>query len=101
MEKIIVTIPGLLYKKQAPFAFRMCGWDLAKWLERLTVNALVATVLGSIPASVGTVESEERQMKQCWTKKKNPPQKNLVLALAKEPFHCSIGGGGCATCGNE
>ncbi len=28
----------------------------------------VATVLGSIPASVGTVESEGRQMKQCWIK---------------------------------
>jgi hypothetical protein len=28
-------------------------------------NAPVATVLGSIPASVGTVESEGRQMKQC------------------------------------
>ncbi len=41
-------------------------WDLAEWLERLTVNAPVATVLGSIPASVGTVESEGRQMKQCW-----------------------------------
>ncbi len=27
-------------------------------------NAPVATVLGSIPASVGTVESEGRQMKQ-------------------------------------
>ncbi len=27
---------------------------------------IVATVLGSIPASVGTVESEGRQMKQCW-----------------------------------
>ncbi len=39
--------------------------DLAQWLERLTANALVATVLGSIPASVGTVESEGRQMKQC------------------------------------
>jgi hypothetical protein len=34
-------------------------------VERLTVNALVATVLGSIPTFVGTVESEERQMKQC------------------------------------
>ncbi len=39
------------------------GWE---WLERLTANAHVATVLGSIPASVGTVESEGRQMKQCW-----------------------------------
>ncbi len=30
-----------------------CGWDLAKWLERLAVNAKVATVLCSIPASSG------------------------------------------------
>jgi hypothetical protein len=43
-----------------------CGWYLTKWLERLTINAPVATVLGSIPASVGTVESEGRQMKQRW-----------------------------------
>jgi hypothetical protein len=35
------------------------------WLERLTVNAVVATVLGSIPASSDTVESKGRQMKQC------------------------------------
>ncbi len=34
--------------------------------ERIVhANAPVATVLGSIPASVGTVESEGRQMKQC------------------------------------
>ncbi len=38
---------------------------VAEWLERLTVNAVVATVLGSIPASSDTVESEGRQMKQC------------------------------------
>jgi hypothetical protein len=39
-------------------------------LERLTVTAndKVATVLGSIPASSDTVESEWRQMKQCWIK---------------------------------
>ncbi len=42
--------------------------DLAKWLERLIANAEVPTVLGSIPASSDTVESEERQMKQCWIK---------------------------------
>ncbi len=36
--------------------------DLAEWLERLT--AKVATVLGSIPASTDTVESEGWQMKQ-------------------------------------
>ncbi len=39
--------------------------DLAEWLERLTANAEVATVLGSISASSDTVESERRQMKQC------------------------------------
>ncbi len=33
-----------------------CGWDLAEWLKRLAVNAEVATVLGSIPASYDTVE---------------------------------------------
>jgi hypothetical protein len=39
--------------------------DLAYWLDRLTANAPVAMVLGLIPASVGTVEPEGRQMKQC------------------------------------
>ncbi len=34
-------------------------------IERLIANAVVATVLGSIQASSDTVESEERQMKQC------------------------------------
>jgi hypothetical protein len=33
-------------------------WDLADWLERLTANAEVATVLGSIPANSDTMESE-------------------------------------------
>jgi hypothetical protein len=33
-----------------------CGWDLADWLERLTIKAVVATVLGSIPASSDTVK---------------------------------------------
>ncbi len=31
--------------------FEFTEWDLAEWLERLIVNAVVATVLGSIPAS--------------------------------------------------
>ncbi len=48
---------------------------------RLTANASVATVLGSIPASVGTVEFEGRQMKQCYIlygkKRKNPLKKYL------------------------
>jgi hypothetical protein len=39
--------------------------DLVECLERLTANAVVASVLGSIPASSDTVESEERRMKQC------------------------------------
>jgi hypothetical protein len=34
------------------------------WLERLTASGIVATVLGSIPASSDTVESEGRQIKQ-------------------------------------
>jgi hypothetical protein len=34
-------------------------------IERLTVNAEVATVLGSIPASSDLVESEGWQIKQC------------------------------------
>jgi hypothetical protein len=36
-----------------------------QWLERLTANAEVASVLGSIPASSDAVETEGRQMKQC------------------------------------
>jgi hypothetical protein len=42
-----------------------CGRDLAEWLECLTANVKVATVLGAIPTSSDTVESEGRQMKQC------------------------------------
>ncbi len=38
--------------------------DLAELLERLAVNAKVATVLGAITASFDTVKSEGRQMKQ-------------------------------------
>ncbi len=47
---------------------RVCGWDLSEWLERLTVNAVVATDLGWIPASSDIMESEGRQMKQRWIK---------------------------------
>ncbi len=42
--------------------------DLAERLERLTANAKVETVLGSILASFDIVESEGRQMKQCLNK---------------------------------
>ncbi len=43
-------------------------WDLAEWLKRLSASFKVATLLGSIPASSNAVESEGRQMKQCWKK---------------------------------
>jgi hypothetical protein len=39
--------------------------ELAEWLEGLTVNAKVATLLGSIPASSDTVEYDGRHMKHC------------------------------------
>ncbi len=42
--------------------------DLADWLQRLTANVKIATVLGSIPASSDTVDSEGRQKKQDWKK---------------------------------
>jgi hypothetical protein len=35
---------------------RQAGRDLASWLERLTANAPVATVLGSFPASVASAQ---------------------------------------------
>jgi hypothetical protein len=39
----------------------------------------VATVLGSIPASSDTMESERRQMKQCWIK-----------YIKRKSFKCSL-----------
>ncbi len=72
-----------------------CGWDLAKWLERLAVNANVTTDLGSNPAPSDTVEFEGRQMKQCWItcikkkKKKNSPL--IFFHWAKPPASVSIG----------
>ncbi len=37
--------------------------ELAEWLDRLAASAKVATVLGLIPASSDTVESEGRHMR--------------------------------------
>jgi hypothetical protein len=50
-------------------------------------NAPVARVLGSIPASVDTVESEGRQIKQCEysTKQKIPPPNNMRKKCLKNP----------------
>ncbi len=56
--------------------------DLAEWLELLTANAIVATVLGSIPASSDTVESEGRQMKQCQKSYIKKIQKNFLLEVS-------------------
>ncbi len=65
METVNVQTRSFFYSKVL-FRGIFSGWDLAKWLERLTANAKVATVLGSIPASFDIVESEGRQIKQSW-----------------------------------
>ncbi len=55
------------------------GLDLlAKWLESLIANVKVALVLGSTPTSSNTVESERRQMKQCWIQKS---QKSYIILI--------------------
>jgi hypothetical protein len=51
-----------------------CGRDLVEWSERLTV-------LGSILLSSVTVESEKRQMKQCWIKYFKNNNKNHPLYI--------------------
>ncbi len=56
--------PSLVYSLRQPEQ-NLFGLDLARWLDRLAVTVKVATVLGAIPASTDTVESEGRQMKQC------------------------------------
>jgi hypothetical protein len=69
-------------------------WDLAELLERLAVNTKAATVLGSIPASSDTVESEGRQMKQCWITyikrkiPKNPPSTKSVIVEVIYSLYC-------------
>ncbi len=42
------------------------GCALAECLEHLTANAVVVTVLGLIPASSDTVESELEFLKSLW-----------------------------------
>jgi hypothetical protein len=80
LESIAKAGRHRLIPKYDHFLVMLGGWDLAKRLERRAVNVKVATVLGSIPASSDTMESERRQMKQCWItyiKRKN--QKNHPL----------------------
>jgi hypothetical protein len=61
----------------------MEGRDLAELLEPLSVNAEVATALDSILTLSDTLESEGRQMKQCWINywknKKNPPINKKIV----------------------
>ncbi len=67
-----------------------CGWDLAECLNRLTVNAVVVTVLGSIPASSDTVESKGRQtdetqklLKQRWISYIKKEKIHIVLQFSE------------------
>jgi hypothetical protein len=56
-----------------------CGLDLPEWLERMTADVTVATVLDSISESSDTVDSEGQLMKQCWIKE----QTNVQLFISK------------------
>ncbi len=53
-------------------------------------DAPVATVLGSILASVGTVESEGRQMKQCWIYCSTKKIKNIIFTHPLPAVKCSF-----------
>jgi hypothetical protein len=53
--------------------------DLAEWLERLTANAVVATVLGSIPASSDTVADEAVLNKVSKKQQQKSPFKKKVI----------------------
>ncbi len=69
------------------FALKYSGRDPVDRLVRLTVNDKVATALGSIPASSDTVESEGRQMKQCWKKQ----EKLLIGSVGMRKDWHSVG----------
>jgi hypothetical protein len=83
-DSLSLECDQLSFISTSAFKVSVSGWDVAEWLERLTDNAEVATVLGSIPASSDTVESEGRQRKQCWIQNienvfsNNPPVKVSV-----------------------
>ncbi len=74
-----------------------CGRDLAQWLKRLTANAKVASVLGSIPASSDKEESEGQQMKQVRyimnKSTKKSPVSNVCLRLAATRYYLLATGG--------
>jgi hypothetical protein len=55
-------------------------WDLAEWLDRLTANATVATVLGSISTSSDTVGAAGEAV---WNKIHEKPKKSLQIVVLK------------------
>ncbi len=60
------------------------GWDLAEWFGHLIAHAKVATVLGSMPASSDTLESDRQKIKQRWIEyfknlKKFPSFLNIIF----------------------
>ncbi len=62
---MIYVRTAIIIEKTSCSTTIISGWDPTEWLGRLTANAVVLTILGSIPASSDRVESEGRQMKQC------------------------------------
>ncbi len=70
-----------------------CGWYLAKWLERLAVNAEVATFLCSIPASSDTMNlrgGRWTSVEKCTWKEKRKIYRSPVIFFL---FYGSIQGG--------
>jgi hypothetical protein len=59
MSAAVHRSPNKLWRSNSIFNLWIYLWDVAEWLERLTANAEVTTVLGSNKASSDTVESEE------------------------------------------
>jgi hypothetical protein len=54
---------------------------------RASANAVVATVLGSIPAFSDTVESEGRQTKQCWISYIKRKKSNQIKIRSKKRIY--------------
>jgi hypothetical protein len=70
------TVLNIVHKKVKIPKIPLLLYGSLRQGER-NMDAVNATVLGSIPVSSDTVESEGRHMKQCW--RKNP--KNLPFSL--------------------
>jgi hypothetical protein len=64
--------------------FFFVGWDLAEWSLCVWL-AKVATFLDSIPEPSGIVESEGRQMTQCWIQYIKEEKLNLNCQIRPNP----------------